>query len=276
MRRDLAICREQAQAQRREQTNDVAVKATSPGEDVSHEQQTKKIESEKQAAPADPDVAMEDAKPDEPPPTGNSTTRDAAVSQEPSKAAAQEGSSQPQEGSVGIDDKPANSTSPLQVDTRSKDDKTAGEEQTEEDREPDTATFTNDLDSLFGGPTSAGPGDAPNFDIEPNGNAEFDFSDFSANIDNNVSENDNISSLLPGLEDYANTQPTGSGDTDFDALFSTDLPTDTDGQKVEQPASAQHRDSTFDDQFMDFTDFDGEFATGEGSNENQDIDFNFD
>ena len=169
-----------------------------------------------------------------------------------------------------IDQKPSDSALQIDTHTQPKDEKNDSN-QADEDRAPDTGMNTNDLESLFGGPTSAGPGDGTDFQ------SQFDFGDFDGNLDNNGADNDNISALLPGLQDYANTQPSVSGEPDFDALFSTDLPMANDGQGDGQQGSAEHRDSTFDD-LLDFEDFNaGDFTEGAGgSNENQDFDFSFD
>ena len=144
----------------------------------------------------------------------------------------------------------------------------------DDDKEPDTGTFTNaDMDSLFNDPTSAGAGETADFGAETRSGNEFDFGSFNANFDANAAgsnDNEDLSSLLPGLQDYANTQPT-SGEPDFNALFSTDGGDNT--QDSAQPATAQH-DTTFDD-LMDFNFDIGGGGDGDGSNENNDFDFSF-
>ncbi|EMC98206.1 hypothetical protein BAUCODRAFT_155413 [Baudoinia panamericana UAMH 10762] len=134
---------------------------------------------------------------------------------------------------------------------------------------PDTANIsdTRDLDSLFNDSASAGPATG-DFDMGTNDAAEFDFSTFNASLDGNTADNDDsISSLLPGLQDYANTQPNTS-DADLDALF-TSAPS---ASGLDGP---QH-DTTFDD-IMDFSNFNADDlpASGEGQARTQD-DLNFD
>ena len=159
----------------------------------------------------------------------------------------------------------------LQIDTLPSANNTEVAAAEDEDQAPNTGTFsnTNDLDSLFGGPLSAGIGDAPTFDIDPNNNDDFDFDEFASSLGNTGADNDNLSSLLPGLEDYANAQPTGDGEIDFDAIFS--LPNQGDGDQT----GLLHPDSTFDD-LADLLDFNGNTFGGdggEGENDNQEFDF---
>ena len=164
----------------------------------------------------------------------------------------------------------------LHIDTKPTD--TAAQDSTnqnaDDDKEPDTGTFTNaDMDSLFNDPTSAGAGETADFGAETGSGNDFDFGSFNANFDANAAgsnENEDLSSLLPGLQDYANTQPT-SGEPDFNALFATDGGDNT--QDSVQPATAQH-DTTFDD-LMDFNFDIGGGGDGDGANDNSDFDFSF-
>lgn len=130
------------------------------------------------------------------------------------------------------------------------------------------------MESLFGAPTAnsapaENPADAPQ-DFDPN---PFDFALPSAD------DNDNISALLPGLQDYANNQPGETGDADFDNIFNTDL-----GDAGGREADGGQGGGGLND-FMDF-DFDAEFGggAGEGGDGNANVnasanledDFNFD
>lgn len=151
-----------------------------------------------------------------------------------------------------------------------------------EEQAPDTGTFTNadDFDSLFGGPISAGVGESANFTADANATDDFDFDAFGASLvdsNNDGGDNDNLTALLPGLEDYANNVQGTADDTDFDALFSTNFATSTDTQQGgDRPPNIPHRDSTFDD-LLDLPDFNvSEFTggdAGENSTGNQDFDF---
>ena len=144
-----------------------------------------------------------------------------------------------------------------------------------DDEATDTAAFNtaNDLDSLFGGP-SALPGDSTNYGLDSNEPNDFDFDVFANSLGNSAVDTDNLSSLLPGLEDYANTQPNGLGDTDFDAIFAGNFSQGEDGQ-----STAQHGNSTFEglDDILDFNV--GDFGAGDGApdgnGENANGDFDF-
>ena len=107
---------------------------------------------------------------------------------------------------------------------------------------PDTATTapTNDLDSLFN--ASPRPSD-PNSTAQNSGPAtasgqddhDFDFDAFNATLDvpGDGGHGNGLEGLLPGLRDYANTQPGeggGNADDDFDALFSAPAAREGDGQ----------------------------------------------
>lgn len=76
-------------------------------------------------------------------------------------------------------------------------------------------------------------------------------------------DNDNISALLPGLQDYANNQPESSGDADFDDIFGTVDLGDGDGAGEQGGTGMEGMDS-----FLDF-DFGADFGdggVGDGSN----------
>ena len=156
----------------------------------------------------------------------------------------------------------------------------ASGEQSADDKAPDTATFSNtgDLDSLFNDTTSAGGagGDEPDFSTSADLNAEFDFTSF--NDASNSNDNDNISALLPGLQDYAN-ETTGT-EPDFSSLFTADPPNNLTEQSQnnntgmgQQLVDTAQGGGTFDDIF-DMT-----FDMGGGTDENQNggaqFDFDF-
>ena len=184
-------------------------------------------------------------------------------------------------------DNPASAEAPtsnqkLELDTNSA--KTASGEQSAEDKAPDTGTFSNtgDLDSLFNDTASGGGmggdnGDEPDFSTSADLNAEFDMASFTNGLDANKSnDNDNISALLPGLQDYAND--TAGAEPDFSSFFSAEPTTNPPDQSQnagtagdeQQNDNLQH-DNTFDDIF-DMT-FD---MGGGGQSQNGGNDFNFD
>ncbi|KAK0248815.1 hypothetical protein LTR91_002231 [Friedmanniomyces endolithicus] len=162
-----------------------------------------------------------------------------------------------------------------------------------DDTQPDTAAPSEgqDLESLFNDPISAsgsgnttttpatGPGTSGD-PIDPTDfTAGFDFSTFNPGLDHNnaaMDADNSITALLPGLQDYANTQPIGTieaEEPDFNALFASDVPMD--GEADGQQAGAQ-RDTTFDD-LMNFAEFEGdgyEGGAGEGGGGNE-SDFDF-
>lgn len=158
----------------------------------------------------------------------------------------------------------------------------ANGEQSAEDKAPDTATLSNtgDLDSLFNDPTSAGGmgGDSigePDFSTSADLNAEFDFQSF--NDATAANDNDNISALLPGLQDYANDN--GGAEPDFSSFFTADPATNLGDQSQnsqtalgEQQIDTAQGDSTFDDLFNLTFDMSG----GTDGNQNGGNDFNFD
>ncbi|KAM3422629.1 hypothetical protein BST61_g118 [Cercospora zeina] len=161
------------------------------------------------------------------------------------------------------DAKPAISS--LQVDTAPS--KPSGEEQ----KAPHTAkeSINNDVDSLFGGGDNANDGENE-FSFDENATGEIDFGDFG-NFNGDNGDNDNISSLLPGLEDYANTQSnnTSSAELDLNAFF-----TNTNEQNNTAPSAGgdEARDTTFDD-LMDLANFDGNMGDENNNNSTADLDF---
>jgi hypothetical protein len=156
----------------------------------------------------------------------------------------------------------------------------ASGEQSADDKAPDTATFSNtgDLDSLFNDTTSAGGagGDEPDFSTSADLNAEFDFTSF--NDASNSNDNDNISALLPGLQDYAN-ETTGT-EPDFSSFFTADPSNNnlTDQSQNDNTAIGQQLidtaqgDSTFDDIF----DMTFDMGGGNDGNQNGGTQFDFD
>lgn len=149
----------------------------------------------------------------------------------------------------------------LHLDTKPLTEEDKKDDAQDEDKAPDTA---NDLDSLFNDPASAGGagGDDQDFNFDQEGANDLGFGSFGGNYDADGADNDNIGSLLPGLEDYANPQPTNNGSNlDFNDIFGVG---DADNGMDSQGAG-EHRD-TFED-LMDLANFDG-METGGGDNNN--------
>lgn len=180
------------------------------------------------------------------------------------------------------DEVPATSepqTSDTKLELNTNTNEQASGEQSADDKAPDTATFSNtgDLDSLFNDTTSAGGagGDEPDFSTSADLNAEFDFASF--NDASNSNDNDNISALLPGLQDYAN-ETTGT-EPDFSSFFTADPPNNlTDQSQNNNTAMGQQLidtaqgDSTFDDIF----DMTFDMGGGTDGNQNGGAQFDFD
>lgn len=152
-------------------------------------------------------------------------------------------------------------------------------DQSADDKAPDTATFSNtgDLDSLFNDATSAGGmggdgGDEPDFSTSADLNAEFDFNSF--NDTSNTNDNDNISALLPGLQDYAND--TAGTEPDFSSFFTADPPNNqpqnNNNALGQQLIDTAQGDSTFDDIF----DMTFDMGGGNDGNQNGGTQFDFD
>lgn len=249
--------------------------------------------SQKEGQPIKPEplaAATEQSAPPQPEPTQEKKPSPTPSPKKRSSPSLEDGTnSEPaaKKQAVGDDKKPDTnepaSTEPkLNLDTTSAGQTNA--QQSTDEKAPDTATFSNteDLDSLFNDPASAGgadgsTGDGPDFSTSADLNAEFDFDSFSAGLTADASnDNDNISALLPGLQDYANDN--AGNDADFSSLFTTDATanpgsqmqntgTGTDG---DQQNNAGQRDTTFDD-FLDLT-----FDMSGNENQSGGNDFNFD
>lgn len=181
---------------------------------------------------------------------------------------------------VSTTSEPQTSDTKLQLNTNPTEQ--ASGEQSAEEKAPDTATFSNtgDLDSLFNDATSAGGaggegGDEPDFSTSADLNAEFDFTSF--NDASNSNDNDNISALLPGLQDYAN-ETTGT-EPDFSSFFTADPPNNLTDQSQnnntdmgQQLIDTAQGDSTFDDIF----DMTFDMGGGNDGNQNGGNQFDFD
>jgi hypothetical protein len=187
-----------------------------------------------------------------------------------------------------MDDKIAVSIEPQTSDTKlalnTKSSEQVSGEQSADDKAPDTATFSNagDLDSLFNDPASAGgmggdAGNEPDFSTSADLNADFDFQSFNDASASN--DNDNISALLPGLQDYAND--TGGAEPDFSSFFNpdpnvnvnvTDQPSGSNTATGQQQIDTAQGDSTFEDLF----DLTFDMSGGNDGNQNGGSDFNFD
>ncbi|CAK3801418.1 Hypothetical predicted protein [Lecanosticta acicola] len=281
MRRDLAVCRELSGVQTQQQAQPLAEPQSQPQQATSEISQpsirngapeTSKTESgtAQPPAPAPRDTDMTDAAPiQEGKPSAPETSPIAA----PASAPAPESKAAPQE-KPNTETPPAPESKPAQDEPESAPhglpliDTTAAAPNTtdklkpddnkpiEDEKAPDTA---NDLDSLFNDPMSGGGADAnADFSFHQDTGNDMDFGSFGA-------DNDNISSLLPGLEDYANNQPSNNtNEVDLDQLFG--LGDSNQGAIDSQGAGEQH-DTTFDD-LMDLAGFDVDGDANNGNNNN--------
>lgn len=281
MRRDLAVCREQsgeqlkpqveAAPQPEQQPVDTETKVEAapapqpdakPAEPMPPEPEVSKTE----APPPTEDIVMEDAEQDESKPVAALSFDELIADDKPAQPTPPLAESKPSVAAHTLpttDTKPANGG--LQIDIKP----AADSKPTDEEKPPDTA---NDLDSLFNDPMSAGAGgENPDFNFDQDGSNDIDFGSFGANFDANGADNDNISSLLPGLEDYANTQSNNDGaNVDLDTLFGVG-----DGNGMDSQGAGEQRDSTFED-LMDLANFDGMDTSGGGGNNTNNADFDFD
>ena len=262
MRRDLAVCRERlgiAKPARVKETAESSSDAPKPQDsapsivDVSNAAEPISAE----------DVAMEDSLPAQEIEMADVSTETTKPQQTSNELADAEKKDTETAKDTSVDrsatDGTQNTSDPaLQIDTETQPKPTTTGEpnQPEDDNPPDTGTFSNpnDLDSLFG-PTSAGGGD---FNTDPTTNPnpnsmDFDFDSFSAHLG---PDNDNITSLLPGLQDYANNQADEAHASDFENLF------DINSVPVDPTRQVQGENSF--EELLDFEDFAGGEFGGEG------------
>lgn len=287
MRRDLAVARDalargksgaeiSQETVKAPQSTDATIDLSQSIEAPSHESKSEDIVATQPKPEPAPEPELQPATPPKkrPSPSNEDDNSDEPAAKRQAVGDDAPGVSAPQQSDVK-----------LELDTKPSEQ--ANGDQSTEEKAPDTATFSNagDLDSLFNDPASAGGmggdnNEDPDFSNNTDLNAAFDFPAFNADLDTNASnDNNSLSTLLPGLEDYAND--TGGAEPDFNAYFNADpTPNVTDqtqntgtvsGDGEQQNNAAPH-DSTFDDLF-DLT-----FDMGGGSNENQNggNDFNFD
>jgi hypothetical protein len=271
MRRDLAVCREQSGIVVPEPAPAAAGTANELAEEklfTSDAKQTVDVNVANNAD-HDQDVAMQDSKVDQDQPNADTvedsrqnTSEDAKPDSPPTK------------------EDPKTTADELQLDTTI----IATSNPTSAEQPPDTAN--NDLDSLFNDALSNAGGSKTNNNKNDTTTADFstdiDFGDFGGNFDGDNGDNDNISSLLPGLEDYANTgSGNGAGaEMDFSEFFNTantgdDGNGDGNGGMDQQGGAGEHRDSTFDD-LMDLANFEGMDGDGNGGNGGTGHDLDFD
>lgn len=144
----------------------------------------------------------------------------------------------------------------------------------DENKTADTA-FSNDaeMESLFNDGT--GSGDGPDFGNDIDTSNDFDLATFGIGMDADNNDGENISELLPGLQDYANDQSNGNDEPDFSTLFDTATDLQNQGVSGEQQDEGQQMDMTFDD-ILDFNfDVNGG-GEGDGANStNDDLNFDF-
>ncbi|TKA67814.1 hypothetical protein B0A55_09049 [Friedmanniomyces simplex] len=290
MRRDLAICRERSGQEAPSLVAPVATVELAPGSNGD----PKAVEAE--STPVNFEIST-DVEMQDPEPAAPETHKEPPVEVRPEKANSEEAQTSTIKGLAqpSPDKKPppdnADADFKTSVDERLKVDTSTEYPSQPKDplhdhadtdnKPPDTATMSEgqDLESLFNDPISAGgsgdtttgPATGTGTGEDPNDptdfTAGFDFGTFNASLDtsNAMDTDDNITALLPGLQDYANTQPIGTEaeEPDFNALFATDAPLDG---EVDAQQAAEQRDSTFDD-IMNFAEFNGSEYTGGGGGE---------
>lgn len=296
MRRDLAVCREQSGVQVAPQVaapwqpGPIPSKEEEPAPDSKVESpqppqpDVKPIESieaapeaSKPEVPPDEDIIMEDPGPedDEKPVPVMSFDELIAEDPPPKQPSPPLADSKPSVAAhtLPTTDSINTQNESLRLDTKPSTEDDKKDDVADEDKAPDTA---NDLDSLFNDPTSAGGagGENQDFNFDQEATNDLDFGSFGGNYDANGADNDNIASLLPGLEDYANTQPTNNdSNLDFNDIFGVGDA----GNGMDSQGAGEHRD-TFED-LMDLANFDG-MDTGAGENNNNNTtnnaDFDFD
>ncbi|KAI7086862.1 hypothetical protein KC356_g4698 [Hortaea werneckii] len=291
MRRDLAVCREQESQS--VSSSHVAAASVEPQNAAANESPSHQAATTVQPnAGDDGDVEMGEAEQTETQPVDEKPSADTLENTEQSSV-----SGQPQQ-----DQKPAPEAldQPVNNGSKSKDSSPdakpikqaseppqTDEKKPDEEQPPEAETQSNNgtgdgLDSLFGDAASAGAGEgnAPDFGLGAEGSAPFDFDSFSAGlgVENNGSgDNDSISALLPGLQDYANNEPGGgSAEPDFSALFNTDMQPAGDGQNGESKKDEQQIDDVF-GEIMNFGDFNtNDFTSGDGAGgDDGNFDFSF-
>ncbi|KXT15594.1 hypothetical protein AC579_9943 [Pseudocercospora musae] len=292
LRRDLAVCREktgqQAQAvvqnqQAQPTTADLkSAPSTLPAERDIATNQAPSGNPGILDQPQDQDVTMQEPN-DEKPTNIQASTNDVDMGDpasdpqpdvtEMKPAPSQAAHTMPVAEAPGLADA-KQSANGLQIDTKPPPaDMTGKKKAIEGEKPPDTAvgSTAGDLDSLFndgGNDDNASLTNDFNFNTNNDG-GEIDFGDFGNNFSTDNNDNDNISSLLPGLEDYANTQSTSNAELDLNALFGTG--NDSQNNGMNNQGAGEQRDTTFDD-LMDLANFDGT-GLDDGSNNNTDLDF---
>lgn len=161
---------------------------------------------------------------------------------------------------------PKDNSTTLQINTNAPQDASGNDDGDAEDKAPDTGKDSNtggDLDSLF---NDTG-GDTNEFSFDQSNTNGLNFGEFGDNFHADNADNDNISSLLPGLEDYANTQSnTGGVDMDMNSFLNAGGDEDR-NLGMNQQGAGEQRDTTFDD-LMDLANFDGGGMEGEENTNN--------
>ncbi|CZT18732.1 uncharacterized protein RCC_04576 [Ramularia collo-cygni] len=285
MRRDLAVCREQSNTDSKAAPKVPSESLTTP-KAVASTSNLGEVGLGKAEEIFKEDIAMQDQShdpaPDFPVIEEKPVPPAAEVDQKPVTKPSPDAKPSPEDVSREAVPRAANGSSKeegapqhdgLSIETATAEQDSKVDSKSGEEKAPDTAT--GDMDSLFNDPISAEDAAAANaFDFDQNNSNELDFGSFSAGFDSTGADNDNISSLLPGLEDYANTQQNAAADVmDFSSFFNTGDGGQNTG--LDQQASGEQRDTTFDD-LMDLANFegmDGDDSNNNGNNHNADLDF---
>lgn len=282
MRRDLAVCREKSsisgEATAKGLSESIPAQETNEGAGIV---ETQALEEKTESLPKE-DVPMQDAPQDLVSKSGDAEEKPAPPDGESTEPVTDKQSSEDAKADVAPEADAANAADEqqskqpggtLHIETTTAKEESMSDQKPAEEKAPDTAT--GDLDSLFNDPASAGDTAASNaFNFDQDNSNELDFGSFGAGFDSTGADNDNISSLLPGLEDYANTQTNGATDVmDFGSFFDTGGDSQNNG--MDQQGSGEQRDTTFDD-LMDLANFeglDGDDNNNSGNNHNAELDF---
>lgn len=293
MRRDLAVCREQES--KGVSSSNVAAATVEPQNAAANESPSHQAATPVQPSAADDgDVEMGEAEQVETQPVDEKPSADTLEKAEQKPGSELEQPQQDQKVAPEALDQsvkdPSKSKDPspdAKPIKQASEPPETDEKKPDEEQPPETETQSNNgtgdgLDSLFGDAASAGAGEggAPDFGLGAEDSAPFDFDSFSAGlgVDNNGSgDNDSISALLPGLQDYANNEPGGgSAEPDFSALFNTDMQSAGEGQGGENKKDDQQVDDVF-GEIMNFGDFNtNDFTSGDGAGaDDGNFDFSF-
>lgn len=263
------VCRRDlARAQRRQNTSDEPIP---PQGDVTNNDVSKEDHSIEKAVDRDNDHDMTNTTPDEAETIGESLAK--PPSNDPEVPRESDQASGTPDARVSNESTTANANNLPSSQPTNTQDTIDPKQDVPTNADAVTLDDSSELDALFNDPGSTQASRDDDVDGDKQNSAvDFDFSAFGANGDDD--DNDNISALLPGLQDYANA-PTvvegGTGDPELDAIFGTGPVVQMNGSQ-EDPFGSSARV----DDFLDFGDF-GDASTFSANNSgDQNMEFSFD